>query len=97
MRLDSEEARARAEAKFKKKAEQAKEGEQAWVEYKAKADAVREKTARLRALRLATPASTITPSTTSSPASALQRKGRAPPRPAKLLKPQRGARRAPRA
>ncbi len=45
-------ARARAEATFKKE-ERAKEGAKAMVEYQASAKAVREKIARLRALRLA--------------------------------------------
>jgi hypothetical protein len=46
-------ARARAEAQFKKKEQQAREGEQARAEYEATQRAVRENTARLRALRLA--------------------------------------------
>lgn len=46
-------ARARAEAQFKKKEQQAREGAQARAEYEAEQRAVREKTARLRALRLA--------------------------------------------
>jgi hypothetical protein len=43
---------ARAEALFKKE-EQMREGEKAMAEYKAAQQAIREKTARLRALRLA--------------------------------------------
>jgi len=46
-------ARARAEAQFKRKEQQARDGEQARAEYDAQQQAVREKTARLRALRLA--------------------------------------------
>src|SRR5262249_27178484 len=46
-------ARARAEAQFKKKEQQARDGEQARVEYDAQQQAIRENTARLRALRLA--------------------------------------------
>jgi len=46
-------ARARAEAQFKKKEQQARDGEQARAEYDAQQQAIREKTARLRALRLA--------------------------------------------
>jgi hypothetical protein len=46
-------ARARAEAQFKKKEQQARDGEQARAEYNAQQQAMREKTARLRALRLA--------------------------------------------
>lgn len=48
----SDEARARAEANFKKE-QRAKEGEKAMMEYLAEGRMVREKTARLRALRLA--------------------------------------------
>jgi len=45
-------ARARAEAAFKKKQEARIEGERAMAEYKARQQAVRERTAKLRALRL---------------------------------------------
>ena len=48
----SDEARARAEANFKKE-ERAKEGAKAMMEYQANARLVREKTEKLRALRLA--------------------------------------------
>jgi hypothetical protein len=48
----SDEARARAEASFKKE-ERAKEGAKAMLEYQAKGRSEREKTERLRALRLA--------------------------------------------
>jgi hypothetical protein len=48
----SDEARARAEASFKKE-ERAKEGAKAMTEYMANGEKVREKTERLRALRLA--------------------------------------------
>ena len=48
-----EQALARAEAQFKKKELQALEGQQAMSEYQAQAVATREKTVRLRALRLA--------------------------------------------
>jgi hypothetical protein len=48
----SDEARARAEASFKKE-ERAKEGAKAMMEYQANSRMVREKTERLRALRLA--------------------------------------------
>lgn len=50
--MNSDEARARAETAFKKE-QQAREGAQAWLEYEAKARAMQENTARLRALRLA--------------------------------------------
>ena len=48
----SDVARARAEASFKKE-ERAKEGAKAMMEYQANSRMIREKTARLRALRLA--------------------------------------------
>jgi hypothetical protein len=53
VKTDTANARERAEASFKKKAIQALEGQKALDEYEADAAAVREKTARLRALRLA--------------------------------------------
>ena len=45
-------ARARAEAAFKKKQEARIEGERAMAEYKARQQAVQERTEKLRALRL---------------------------------------------
>jgi len=48
----SDEARVRAEANFRKQ-ERSKDGEQAMMEYQANSRMVREKTERLRALRLA--------------------------------------------
>jgi hypothetical protein len=50
--MHSDQARHRAEALFKKE-RQVREGQQAMAEYQAKLDAMRENTARLRALRLA--------------------------------------------
>jgi hypothetical protein len=50
--IRSNEARARAEASFRKE-ERAKEGVKAVMEYHANSRMVREKTARLKALRLA--------------------------------------------
>ena len=47
------EAQVRAEASFKRKEQQARDGKIATVEYEAAAKATREKTARLKALRLA--------------------------------------------
>lgn len=52
MTTRSDEARARAEANFKKE-ERAKDGAKAMMEYQANARLVREKTEKLRALRLA--------------------------------------------
>jgi hypothetical protein len=51
----------RAEAAFKKKEQQAVEGRQAMAEYIASAHAIRERTARLRALRLARDAAVTAP------------------------------------
>jgi hypothetical protein len=58
---DAERARDRAEAAFKNKEQQLREGQQAMAEYEAARAATREKTARLRALRLARDAGLKTP------------------------------------
>ena len=50
--MDSD-ARRRADAAFAKKEQQAVEASAAWTDYKAEQAAIDEKTARLRALRLA--------------------------------------------
>jgi hypothetical protein len=50
--MDTEDARRRAGSLFKKE-QQSREAEQAMAEYQAQQQAMREKTARLRALRLA--------------------------------------------
>ena len=50
--MNADEAHRRAEALFKKE-KQLREGQQAMAEYEAKLRATQEKTARLRALRLA--------------------------------------------
>jgi hypothetical protein len=50
--MNSEQARQQAEAVFKRK-EQAREGKKTMSEYKVKEQAMSEKSARLRALRLA--------------------------------------------
>jgi len=47
-------SQAKAASLFKKE-QQAREGEKAWAEYEAQALALRQRTARLRALRLAQP------------------------------------------
>jgi len=52
MSMDTDEARRRAQTLFKKE-QQLREGQQAMAEYQAQLNAMREKTARLRALRLA--------------------------------------------
>jgi len=51
--MNSHQPQDRAEALFKKKQERLREGQQAMAEYQADRRAVGEKTARLRALRLA--------------------------------------------
>jgi hypothetical protein len=51
--IDAHQARDRAEAIFKKKEERLRDGQKAMAEYEAARLAMREKTARLRALRLA--------------------------------------------
>jgi hypothetical protein len=53
MAIDPDQARHRAEQQFKKKQEQAEEGAVAMAQYWAGQRAVEEKTARLKALRLA--------------------------------------------
>jgi len=78
-------AQERAEASFKKKEKQLAEGQKARAEYEVSALAVREKTARLKALRLAhearqgrqdlPPGQNSPPETASAP---LKRKGRPP-------------------
>jgi hypothetical protein len=61
--MRTDEAHRRAEAIFKKQ-QQMREGQQAMAEYQAQVDAMREKTARLRALRLARDAANQKPSAT---------------------------------
>lgn len=51
--LDEAAAKAKAEASFKRKQEQARDGVIAMAEYRAAEEATRAKTARLRAARLA--------------------------------------------
>jgi hypothetical protein len=51
--MNSDEAHRRAETLFKKKEQQLADGQQAMAEYRGELRAMREKTARLRALRLA--------------------------------------------
>ena len=49
----SDAKKARAEAAFKRKEDQAHDGAKAWAEYEARSRAIAENTSRLRALRLA--------------------------------------------
>jgi len=60
MCMDSDDARARAEAAFRK-VQQARESAGAWTEYEKQARATEEKIARLRALRLANEAARKSP------------------------------------
>jgi hypothetical protein len=53
LRMNSKQALDRAEGLFKKKEERSREGRKAVAEYEADRHAAREKTARLRSLRLA--------------------------------------------
>ena len=53
MKSTPQHVRDRAEAAFKKKEAQAREGEKAMAEYQEQNRAIRDRTARLRALRLA--------------------------------------------
>ena len=57
----SSEAKARAEASFRRKQEQAEEGAKAWQEYQAQRLALTANIERLRALRLAKEAAEPTP------------------------------------
>jgi len=50
---NSKEAKTRAEASFKRKQEQVREGTKAWAEYEAQRRGVDEKIAKLKTLRLA--------------------------------------------
>jgi hypothetical protein len=59
--IDAHQARDRAEAIFKKKQERLRDGQKAMAEYEATCLATREKTARLRALRLARDVARKTP------------------------------------
>jgi len=68
LKTTSEQAHDRAEAAFKKKEAQISEGRKAMAEYDENRLAVREKTARLRALRLARDAADTLDTATAEPA-----------------------------
>jgi hypothetical protein len=72
--MNSHQPQDRAEALFKKKQERLREGEQAMAEYQADRRAVGEKTARLRALRLARDAAESPPDGGSARTPALPKK-----------------------
>jgi hypothetical protein len=69
--INAKRARDRAEAIFKKKEERLREGQQATAEYEAARLATQEKTARLRALRLARDAGLKTPASPRTKAAGL--------------------------
>ncbi len=72
--MNSHQPQDRAEALFKKKQERLREGQQAMAEYQADRRAVGEKTARLRALRLARDAAESPPDRGSARTPALPKK-----------------------
>jgi hypothetical protein len=72
--MHSHQPQERAEALFKKKQERLREGEKAMAEYQAGRRAVIEKTARLRALRLARDAAESSPDGGSARTPALPKK-----------------------
>jgi hypothetical protein len=75
---NSKEARDRAEASFKKQEQRAREGAKAMADYEAEGRAMREKTARLKSLRMAKQAAgkevvaESEPATSRSPSSAMK-------------------------
>jgi len=75
-----DEAQARAEASFRRKEAQAREGKQAMAEYEAAGRAMREKTARLRELRLAKEAAEAEAAKNAPPAVKLAPKPKAAPK-----------------
>ena len=77
----------RAEALLKKKQERLREGQLAMAEYQADGRAVREKTARLRALRLARDAASWPGEVTEKPPAVPTKATKAKKRPAKRLAP----------
>jgi hypothetical protein len=76
--MNSDQPQDRAEALFKKKQERLREGQQAMAEYQADRRAEGEKTARLRALRLARDAAESQPDAARTPA--LRKKTRTLPK-----------------
>lgn len=82
--MNSDQPQDRAEALFKKKQERLREGQQAMAEYQADRRAVGEKTARLRALRLARDAAESQPDTARTPV--LPKKTKTLPKTASLSK-----------
>ena len=68
MASNSKETRERAEASFKKQEQRAREGAKAMADYEAEGRATREKTARLKSLRMAQQAAAATVPEETAPA-----------------------------
>jgi len=77
-RSNKEETRIRAEAKFKRKEAQARAGAKAMADYEAASRAIIERTARLKALRLAK--ETTEARSQMAPASSAKKRRLSPPR-----------------
>ena len=83
MANNSKEARDRAESSFKKQEQRAREGAKAMADYEAEGRATREKTARLKSLRMAQQAGGNTVLAETAPATATSAKTATKPRPAR--------------
>jgi len=80
---NSKEARDRAESSFKKQEQRAREGAKAMADYEAEGRAMREKTARLKSLRMAQQAAGNTVLAETAPVAARSAKTAMKPRPAR--------------
>jgi hypothetical protein len=80
---NSKEARDRAESSFKKQEQRAREGAKAMADYEAEGRAMREKTARLKSLRMAQQAAGSTVPAETAPAAARRATTARKPRPAR--------------
>jgi hypothetical protein len=80
---NSKEARDRAESSFKKQEQRAREGAKAMADYEAEGRAMREKTARLKSLRMAQQAGGNTVLAETAPVAARSAKTAMKPRPAR--------------
>lgn len=83
MASHSKEARDRAEASFKKQEQRAREGAKAMADYEAQGRATREKTARLKSLRMAQQAAGATLPAQNAPAAAAVATTAGKPRPSR--------------
>ena len=75
----AQQMQARAEAAFKRKEDQARDGAAAMAEYKANTRAVEQKTARLKALRLAKEAADLDAASSLPPPAPAQRRKKTAP------------------